>query len=521
MESLGFVHLVVSASAILVTYLASTALYNIYFHPLSQLPGPKFWAAFRLPYIVSLWRGKLVYQVFDYHQKYGEVVRVAPNEVSFSNTKAWDDIYCRRPGHKPFPKNPIWWGEVPGRAESIVSASTWDNHERLRKMLSHCFTDRALAAEEPLVQRHVSRLIEKLLERSENSGKGNTVVNIVDWYMFTTFDIIGDLSFGDPSAFGCLENSEYHPWVLEIFSYFKLGALFSTIRFYDLLAQLLMRMLPAKTVEAQERNYQWACKKVHRRMNLEIQREDFMNKILPYMDEDPTAKKNHGGLSLAELENNFYVLTVAGSETCGTVLSGTTSYLVKSPEALGKLTKEVRDAFFEPEEMSFNALIGLPYLNAVIEEGLRLSPPVGGALAHVVPEGGDSVCGIWLPGGTNVGVHQWSAYRSPSKFHKPSEFLPERWLESSIRDLESPFYHDQRDGVQSFSTGSWSCIGKNLGMAELRLILARMVWSFDMSLAPGGKTVDWGTQKQYVLVEKEGFDVKLVPRAVAQEHAPE
>lgn len=50
-------------------------------------------------------------------------------------------------------------------------------------------------------------------------------------------------------------------------------------------------------------------------------------------------------------------------------------------------------------------------------------------------------------------------------------------------------------------------------MAELRLIIARLVWNFDMSIPSDGKKLDWGTQKQYVLLEKERFDVKLALKA--------
>ncbi|ORX92483.1 cytochrome P450 [Clohesyomyces aquaticus] len=478
---------------------------NIYRDPLVKIPGPKLWASFRLPYVISLWRGRLVY---------GDIVRVAPNEVSFATEAAWDDIYCHRSGHSPFLKNPIWWGEVPGRAESIVSASTTKNHERLRRIIGSCFTDKAHVEAEPSVQQHVSKLIEKLTERVSGSKSGSYIVNIVDWYMFTTFDIIGDLGFGDSNAFGCLDNSTYHPWVLEIFSYFKLGALLSTIRFYDMLAQVIMRALPANMVKAQEKNYQWACQKVHRRLNLEVQRRDFMSKLLPHFSPDAGMGDETRKLSPTELENNFYVLTVAGSETCGTVLSGTTNYLIKTPDSLRSLTEEVRGAFQDPNMLTFESLSKLPYLNAVIKEGLRLSPPVGGALSHVVPEGVTLCVEFGSPVAyTNVGVHQWSLYRSATKFHKSTAFIPARWLEPALSDPESPYHADHRDAVQAFSTGTWACIGKQLGLAELRLILARMVWNFDLSLPVNGNNVVWEKQKHYVLVQKEGFDVELSMRS--------
>jgi len=148
-------------------------------------------------------------------------------------------------------------------------------------------------------------------------------------------------------------------------------------------------------------------------------------------------------------------------------------------------------------------------LNAVIEEGLRMCPPSASALQHLVPTGGDTVCGEFLPENTNVGVHQWSLYRDPNKFHRPNEFLPERWLKTSKSDPSSPFYRDDLSAVQSFSVGMWSCIGKQLAYGELRVIIAKMCWNFDMSVAVDGRDVEWEDQKSWFLVEKQAFDVRL------------
>jgi cytochrome P450 len=81
------------------------------------------------------------------------------------------------------------------------------------------------------------------------------------------------------------------------------------------------------------------------------------------------------GLRLVEIQATASVIIVAGSETTVTVLSGTTSYLVKNAEKLGALTKEVRERFENESDITLAALKELPYLNAVIQEGLRLCNP--------------------------------------------------------------------------------------------------------------------------------------------------
>lgn len=99
------------------------------------------------------------------HKKYGDIVRVAPNELSFIDVKAWEDIYCPRPGHEPFPKNRIWWGDYPGRTPSIVSTPDWNAHERMRRLLQHCFSIKALKGQKKTIGHHINLIISQFRER--------------------------------------------------------------------------------------------------------------------------------------------------------------------------------------------------------------------------------------------------------------------------------------------------------------------------------------------------------------------
>lgn len=83
-------------------------VYNLYFDPLAKFPGPRSWSATRLPYIWLLLTVKIVHDVESLHRRYGPVVRVAPNEISFRHVQAWVDIFRPWPGHLQFPKDPLW-----------------------------------------------------------------------------------------------------------------------------------------------------------------------------------------------------------------------------------------------------------------------------------------------------------------------------------------------------------------------------------------------------------------------------
>lgn len=90
-------------------YLIGTAIYNVYFHPLSKFPGPRLWAMSRIPYVMAVRKGRYVYRVKEFHDRYNShVVRVAPDHLTFTDGTAWRDVYQRKQGETDFPKHHVW-----------------------------------------------------------------------------------------------------------------------------------------------------------------------------------------------------------------------------------------------------------------------------------------------------------------------------------------------------------------------------------------------------------------------------
>ncbi|PQE30432.1 benzoate 4-monooxygenase cytochrome P450 protein [Rutstroemia sp. NJR-2017a WRK4] len=440
--------------------------------------------------------GDLVHDIHKIHEKYGSIVRVAPNEVSFVDSRACKDIYGQRSGHKPFPKNPVWVPPPSERAPSILNANN-DDHYRIRRAWAHGFTDKALKDQEPLVKSHIDTLIRRLHEQVDKS-KGYTDLDLVKWYNFTTFDIIGDLAFGE--SFGCLEKTEYHSWVALIVFHFKAAVISASFRFYPWLFKLLMMSVPKATLQKQRDHFSNAAEKVQHRLNVRKDRPDFLSHF------------SHGkqALSEAEIESTAAIIIMAGSNSLATTLASTTNHLTKYPKTLERLTNEIRSSFKDESDMNLESLVKLPYLSAVIEEGLCITCPVPLGMARVVPEGGDTVCGEFLPAGTCVSYMQYGANHSSKNFHQPNEFIPERWLEDP--QPSSLFVNDKKEAHQPFSVGPRSCLGYKLAYLELRLILAKMIWNFDIS-RPGGPDsgLDWTSQKTYAVWVREPFIARLSP----------
>ena len=429
-------------------------------------------------------------------------MRIAPDEISFAKAEAWPEIFQTRPGHLPFPKNPVWWSAQPGQPDSIISVRSTEDHSRIRRLLQHGFTERAVKEQEPILQGYVGMLIDRLRERAtstEVEQGGGAALDIVQWLNFTTFDIVGDLSFGE--SFNCLRDSKYHPWMALIFNHFRASTLVAAVRFYPMLDALLSKCLPKSVMKIQRDHYQLVVDKVQRRLNLDVERPDFMSHVIRFNDDK--------GMSQSEIEATFNIIIVAGSETTATTLSGALNHLIRNPDKLRTLIKEIRTSFPTEEAITLSALRGLPYLNAVLHEGLRLCPPIPAGLPRMVPEGGDTVCGQWMPDGTAVSVHAWTLSLLPTSFHDSLSFHPERWLDESAKDPASPFFSDERHAVQPFSVGPRHCIGKVLAWAELRLILARLLWAFDIEATEVGKRVRWEDQRTWMLWEKLPFEIRI------------
>ena len=133
------------------------------------------------------------------------MVRTAPNELSFNSAQSWKDIYGFRPGHETFVKSNFYdGGSFAGRGvHSIVSERDVEAHGQMRKYLSHAFSDRSLSEQEELVAASVVKFVDLAGERGRRKGGWD----IAKAYEMMTFDIIGDLAFGE--TFNGLEDGAF------------------------------------------------------------------------------------------------------------------------------------------------------------------------------------------------------------------------------------------------------------------------------------------------------------------------
>lgn len=349
---------------------------------------------------------------------------------------------------------------------------------------------------------------------------------MTDWFAYTTFDIIGDMALGEP--FGCLVNPDFRFWVPLISESIKAGAfeqatrrLAETDTFFQ---RFLLRFIPSRIANTRKQHLNYSREKILKRMQQNNNdHKDFLYYLMRQQDTDQ--------LNQDEVIVNGALMIIAGTETTAGFLTGLFNLLLipKNKHILDKLTQEIRSNFESDADLNFEALTKLPYLSAVLEEGLRIFPSAPIGFVRTVPRGGDTIVGEHIPGGTTVSVGNWASSHSERNFKDAYEFIPERWMDRKNAT-------DKLHASNPFSLGPRGCIGKkyvlscpfglnldtnakpSLSNMEQRLIIAKLLWNSDVDIAdhPDNKMWDPANDYENMVVYnnwiKPPLFVKLTPR---------
>ncbi|KAF2661049.1 cytochrome P450 ClCP1 [Lophiostoma macrostomum CBS 122681] len=473
-------------------YLVARALYNLFFHPLKSHPGPILWKISRVPLLFNMMLGILPYRVKEFHDRYGPVVRVAPDELSFLD--GWKDIYALRYLDRP----PQWRLVLPGiNADDLISAVS-STHARFRKALAAAFSPQAVKKQEPTIVAYIDLLMDKLRALSLQGTRDEpAVINLVEWISYAAFDLTSDLGWGRPLQ--CLENGKYQTWMIAITQY-QASLVAVVLKYYPPLHRLVDYITPNHILEALHTIMSIARGHVNHRLALKEKRMDIIGSILAH---NKTSKDRE--LSYAEMLSNSTLLVLGGSGPTMTAMTGTLHYMLARPICLDRACVEVRSAFASDSEITGATTETLLYLDAVIKEGLRMCPPFPDSLRRVVRKDGAEIAGTYVPEGTVVSCAPWSTMQSAIIFNEPQQFLPERWIETH----DERFSSDCRDSYYPFSLGPRNCPGQHLAMLEMRILLAKLLFLFDLKLAKGKNLRDWADQKIFWHWQQDDINVEL------------
>ncbi|RLN39685.1 hypothetical protein C2845_PM01G35810 [Panicum miliaceum] len=198
----------------------------------------------------------------------------------------------------------------------------------------------------------------------------------------------------------------------------------------------------------------------------------------------------------------------AGSETSATTLEWALSELIRNPRVMQKAQAELREVFKGQHKITEADMEKLRYLPLVVKETLRLHIPVPFLLPRECREA-CRVMGYDVPEGTKVLVNAWAIARDPRYWEDPEEFRPERFEGSGV-DFKGADFE-----FIPFGAGRRMCAGAALGLANMEVVLAGLLYHFDWELpegGPGGEELDVGEVLGITVKRKSKLVLRATPR---------
>ncbi|KAK5382251.1 hypothetical protein LTR20_006117 [Exophiala xenobiotica] len=454
-----------------------------YLNPLRKIPGPWLASVTKLWKVHKTLQERMERENIRLHQKYGPIVRIAPNEVSIDDPEESLRIIYG-PGSQ-YRKARWYEASDPPGAHSLFTDSDIQRHAHDRRMVSAAFSMTAVTEMEDFISDCVTMFETRLGEFADKKEP----IDMAHWLQCYAFDVIGEITFA--RRFGFLDKGEDVGDIMKTLDGFlsysaKMGTIPELHRPYTtVMSWLFPRSDPFRSLK------EFSRVSVESRVKEGAQHPDFLSRFMQAHNQKPN------DFPMSEVYKMCMVLVGAGSDTTAIALRAVVYFLCKNPEKLAKLRSEIDEADRTgtlSAVIKYKEALKLPYLQAVLKEAMRLHPSTGFTLARVVPKGGTVLLGYDLPEGTTVGINSWVAHRNENVFGNDVEsFIPERWLvsEESVRKLDRYFLE--------FGLGARTCLGKNISLMEMSKVIPQIFRAFDIELVnlqKVWKTTNWWLVKQ-------------------------
>jgi cytochrome P450 len=493
----GLKEMIASLFATWLLYWLAVGIYRVYFHPLAGIPGPKLAAfTFWYEFYYEIYPNKFQYlwKIKQLHGQYGPIIRINPIQVHVHDADYFETIYASGTNHKR--DRCSWFLHAGSKTWAGATLDTLDHdlHKMRRNAISPFFSKRSVQALEGLVVNNTKKLLSRLHGELGKKGPDAGIVNLNNAYAGFTMDIISEYCFGE--SMKSLEKEEYGKEWLDIFhqgiQIEPLARQFPTICNLMLdLPPYIVAKLDAGVAKISSFNEQMLSKieRILRREDDKDSSRNLKRTIFHDIRDDVGGKLPESEKQPKRLMVEATVVLAAGTETTAKTMAITTFYLIKNTEAGEKLRRELKTVMPTVDhQVTLPQLEALPYLTAVINEGLRVAHPVSSRQPRIATGEDLQYAQYTLPRGTPVMESGYLLHTDPTIYPDPFSFRPERWLENP--KLTRYLF--------TFGRGSRNCVGMNLAMSELYFGLA-MIWRrFELEI--------WDTvEKRDVLTSHDCF----------------
>ncbi|KAF7303625.1 hypothetical protein MIND_00591800 [Mycena indigotica] len=456
-------------------------------HPLANIPGPY------MAKITKLWAVKVGMSGYRHHvlkqlhERYGDCVRIGPNEISVINVDSVKSVL----GPRGFQKGQFYnIFSDPNLGTTNLLGLRGDAHANRRRIWNRGMSTESMKGFEVILAKRVAFLLTRLDEFAKSGQK----VDIAAWFTYLTSDFMGDMAFG--GGFEMMRDAGDKDGV---YAANKLGVKLSTI-----IAQVpwlwptinLVPTVQRFRVFARQRTKarMAAGPKSHRDLWYHLMDEDGYEKVKP---------------TLAEVVSDSALTIVAGSDTSSMALSSFVWCMISNPDIYARAQAEVDVAYPDLDSIITHSKKHgeLKFLTACLQEVLRLFPPVPSAGPRRVPAGDPQLIAgrFFVPEHTQVCVPAWAIHRSEKNFYpSPEGFDPDRWLRPST-EAETL----NQAAFMPFSLGAANCAAKNLAWRELLMTASAILKQYDMSFAEPEAEQWVHTIKDFYLTDADELNIKI------------
>jgi cytochrome P450 len=404
-----------------------------YWPGLRSIPGPFLASISHLDRIWSLIAGQQMNYHLRLHDKYGPLVRVGPNHVSFSDGSLIPMVYGIN--------TRFWKSRFYDMFNLDGTTTTFSERDEMvhrvkRRPVSAAYSMSAMKELEPMNDECSAILTAKL------EGLVGTEIDLGEWLHWYAFDVITTIAFSN--RLGFMESQSDVQGVIQALStrlkYVSTVGQAPHLHKYlagnRILGWIVSLFRDTKSVNPTKYLIGFVTKQVQRRESKDpntMQFKDLLGRFKRFKDGEKVMDDK-------ELMSHAAANVLAGSDTTASTLRGLFYYLCRTPAAHDKLLAEIDEAERNgqlSDPVTFGEAQQLRYFQAVVKEALRMHPAVGLLLERLVPEGGAEIGGVWLREGTIIGMNPWVAARDRSVYGDDAyTFRPERWLEADAGQLK-------------------------------------------------------------------------------------
>ncbi|KAF3442172.1 hypothetical protein FNV43_RR16088 [Rhamnella rubrinervis] len=414
------------------------------------------------------------------------------NDQSFANRPVPDSV-----ASQPNPEGTLAW--VPG-----------DHRWRSRRRI--CNTQMFTSQRLDFLQHFRHRKVQQLVDHVRKHCAASTPVDIGSLAFATTLNLISNTIFSVDiidAEFETAQEFKELVWrIMEDAGKPNLSDYFPALKRLDL--QGVRRHVQVSYLRMHQIFDEIIGKRLESRSSLSSSKSmhgDFLDVLLDQCDVED------GGFSLETIKPLILDLFIAGSDTSGLTTEWAMAELLRKPSVMEKAKKELEQVLGSRQDVKESDIDGLPYLQAIVKETLRLHPPAPLLLPYIagndVKISSSSSSGYYLiEKGNQVVVNAWSIGRNPNYWKDAMSFSPERFLLAGAKKLD---YNGRDFEYIPFGSGRRICPGLPLANRMVTLMLASLIHSFNWKLPHGVTPHNLDMSEQFGITLKKALPLSAIP----------